>query len=166
MDLNDMNTTVTRSAMNAARRSQIIASSCPMMIGLIESKKGEHLRLTLKYDSLNKIFITTIEIMTGKDALGEETWTETKDHTHLGHFLALTSVYSLYSNVSPDPADGLIEKGNTLVEYIADLLGSEEDKAPPQIEDKKIRGQLTVLLEQYRAQYQQLKVFLSRQLIT
>ena len=94
--------------------------------------------------------------------MGSERWDESTDPVLLQEFLDATALYSLYGNVVPAPADALIQRGNTIVEYLADLVGDEEGSP---IKDEKTKKQILVLLGQYRGAYLALQEFISQQII-
>ena len=153
-----------QSGMVAAARIKMISDNCPLIIGVADHKDGARTRLVLNWNSLKRRFSTTVEVAMGADAMGSEMWKATKDRTYLRGFLDITSMYSMYVNVIPPPANNLIGRGNSLVEFMADLMESEEGK-PSAIQDPKLRAQINVFLTEYRNAYRMLQAFLSEQIL-
>jgi len=145
----------------AEKRVQSLSANCPLPIGIIEAKGSKRLRLILKHDSINRKFIPVAEVSLGTDAMNNERWEITEETEDLMSFLSATAIYALHAHTVPEPAKNLIGAGNTLVEFVAMSLNSEESL----IEDAKFRDQLMVLLNQYRHHYSLLKTFQSQQII-
>ncbi len=164
MPMVGMNPGSAQSGMIAAVRVKMIADNCPLVIGMADHKNGARTRLVLNWDSLKREFKSAVETAMGVDAMGQEVWKVTKNRKYLNSFLDITSMYSMYVNVIPPPANNLIVKGNSMAEFLADLMESEEGKSPA-IKNIKLRKQINVFLTEYRNAYRQLQEFLSEQIL-